>query len=249
MPIATKTANESVLTEKAHHLAAALTGMGLQASVLPSSLRPYCIKVHVRYGKQDLGHINIYTGKKGFSFKLHEMRGPDLSQTVKQAWYGGRTEDGILALQQAFGRPDETERIAYHAYTDGSFIEDDAEGDRCGYGAVIVKDGAPVQEVSGASAATASRQVEGEVDAALAVIEWCRESGVREVVIFHDFANLGHWASGAFQAKAPASKRLVAAVSDARAEVRILWRKVAAHAGHAWNERADALARAAAGLG
>ncbi len=135
--------------------------------------------------------------------------------------------------------------ILCHAYVDGSFI------DGCvGYGAVILEQGTVVAEISGAvdtPDAFSSRQVGGEIQAVIEVLEWCKQKDVTEIAIFYDFQNIEKWATGEYRTNTPMTQAYKQYIDACM--VKITWVKVESHTGVALNDKADELAKQGARQG
>jgi ribonuclease HI len=131
----------------------------------------------------------------------------------------------------------------YHIYVDGSHING-----ATGYGAVILKDGEVIEELSGAvtdSNLAETRQVAGELRAVEEALAWCERNGVKEVSIFYDYDGIEKWATGAWKTNQALTRDYARAVRSS--PIRISWRKVTSHTGDRWNDRADLLAKRGAG--
>ena len=129
--------------------------------------------------------------------------------------------------------------ICYHAYVDGSFIDG-----RVGYGAVILEKESIVAELSGAvdtPEAFNSRQVGGEIQAVIEVLDWCKKKNVADIAIFYDFQNIEKWATGAYRTNTPMTQAYKLYIDACK--VKITWVKVASHTGVPLNDRADVLAK------
>ncbi len=127
----------------------------------------------------------------------------------------------------------------YEIYVDGSFIDG-----ATGYGAVILKNGSAVDELSGAVAASetdGTRQVAGELAGVKVALNWCLEHSVTEVSIFYDYLGIEKWARGQWKTNQPLTKAYARFVGEC--PIKIRWHKVASHTGNRWNDRADALAK------
>jgi viroplasmin and RNaseH domain-containing protein len=117
-----------------------------------------------------------------------------------------------------------------------------------GYGAVILKDGEVIEELSGAvtdSSLAETRQVAGELRAVEEALSWCKRNGVNEVSIFYDYDGIEKWATGAWKTNQALTQGYARAVRSS--PIRIRWRKVTSHTGDRWNDRADLLAKRGAG--
>lgn len=131
----------------------------------------------------------------------------------------------------------------YQIYVDGSYINGST-----GYGAVILKDGEVVEELSGAvtdSRLTETRQVAGELRAVEEAINWCERNGIEEVAIYYDYNGIEKWATGAWKTNQAMTQGYARAVRSS--PVKIRWHKVTSHTGDRWNDRADELAKRGAG--
>ncbi|MEK6324413.1 MAG: RNase H family protein [Acidobacteriota bacterium] len=134
-------------------------------------------------------------------------------------------------------------KYQYEIYVDGSFING-----ATGFGAVILKDGKVVDELSGAvdaSEVNNTRQVAGELIAVKEALKWCREHLINEVSIYYDYLGIEKWATGKWKAKQPLTQEYARFVREC--PIKIHWHKVDSHTGNRWNDRADALAKKGAG--
>ena len=131
----------------------------------------------------------------------------------------------------------------YEIYVDGSFING-----ATGYGAVVLKNGKVVDELSGQVDATEvrdTRQVAGELVAVREALNWCCENSVNEVSIYYDYLGIEKWATRQWKTNQPLTKDYARFVSEC--PIKIHWHKVDSHTGNRWNDRADALAKQGAG--
>jgi RimK family alpha-L-glutamate ligase len=132
--------------------------------------------------------------------------------------------------------------IRYQAYVDGSFIDGSV-----GYGAVILDQGTVKTEISGSvndPEAVSSRQVGGEIEAVIEVLDWCKHENISEIAIFYDFQNIEKWATGEYKTNTPMTRRYKKYIDECG--VSITWIKVESHTGVELNDRADELAKAGA---
>jgi ribonuclease HI len=131
----------------------------------------------------------------------------------------------------------------FEIYVDGSFING-----ATGYGAVVLKNGKVVDELSGAvdaSEVNETRQVAGELVAVKEALSWCREHSVDEVSIYYDYLGIEKWATRQWKTNQPLTKEYARFVGEC--PIKIHWHKVDSHTGNRWNDRADALAKQGAG--
>ena len=125
-------------------------------------------------------------------------------------------------------------------YVDGSFLPTASK--HAGWGFVVVRNDQEIHAESGRTEAPAlSRNVDGELEATVRAIEWCRAHGQR-AVLCHDYEGVGRWALGEWKASSEIAKRYQRRIAGKLEGIRFC--KVAAHSGHRWNDRADALAKA-----
>ncbi len=135
--------------------------------------------------------------------------------------------------------PDIVVSTLYYAYVDGSFIEGCT-----GYGAVILKEGVIVAELSGkvdTPEAFNSRQVGGEIQAVIETLEWCKKENIKEITIFYDFQNIEKWATGKFRTNTLMTQAYKEYIDNCN--ISIVWYKVESHTGIELNEMADMLAK------
>jgi ribonuclease HI len=127
----------------------------------------------------------------------------------------------------------------YEIYVDGSFINGST-----GYGAVVLKEGKVVAELSGlvdSSLVNASRQVAGELMAVKEALKWCLERSISEVWIYYDYFGIEKWATREWKTNLPLTTEYARYISSC--QIKIHWRKVSSHSGNRWNDRADLLAK------
>ncbi len=194
------------------------------------SFRDYSVKLLISYAGVSYGSLVMYYSPKRNNYRIAAaaISHDELRERILRLWdeYTGIApppQNGVIA------------------YVDGSYRDDTAS-----YGAVIIKDGIVVKELSGKTEQTigrGARQVAGELDAVLHVLQWCDENGISELTIAYDMKGIAEWARGTWQTKSPVTQAYAASVH--RYKKNITWHKIAAHTGARWNEHADKLARAA----
>lgn len=208
-------------------------------------IRDYLLKIELKENDVHLGKLIIDYSPKRQSYNFR--RDSDMSEEQFKRITGLL---GLIAGPKSQNGPakkkphdkvhfDYNVYTLYHAFVDGSFI------DGCtGYGAVILKEKEIVAELSGkvdSPEAFNSRQVAGEIQAVIEVLEWCRERNIKEITIFYDFQNIEKWATGEFRTNTPMTQAYKEYIDNSN--IRITWVKVDSHTGIELNERADALAK------
>ena len=219
---------EDKLRGRATAFIAALSRADILGEIVEGSFRDYTVKVAIAVGGREYGNVNLYYSPKqnAFSLKTHELREKSLAARLEACWH----DEAAAARAPARG---------WQMYVDGSHISG-----ATGYGAVILRDGAVVAELCGPVASIevgGTRQVAGELRAVEEGLRWCAEHGVGEVEIFYDYYGVEKWATGAWKANLPVTRDYGQTVRQSG--IRTRWRKVAAHTGNRWNERADRLAK------
>jgi ribonuclease HI len=219
---------EEQLRARASAFIAALKGEGIRGAIIEDSFRDYTVKVDLSFDGRDLGHVNLYYSPKSntYSLKTHELKNKSLVPQLEACWHD-ELKGAVTAAR------------GWQMYVDGSYLNG-----ATGFGAVILKDGAVVAELCGPVAAAdvnGTRQVAGELRAVEEGLRWCHQHQVGEVEIFYDYYGVEKWATGAWKTNQPLTQSYARRVCESG--VRTRWRKVAAHTGNRWNERADQLAK------
>lgn len=86
-----------------------------------------------------------------------------------------------------------------------------------------------------------SRNITGELQAAIKVIDYCEARGIPHITIYHDLEGTGYWARGEWKRKKPVTQAFYARVQESPIKISFEW--VKGHAGHFWNETVDRMAR------
>jgi ribonuclease HI len=224
---------ENELRPKAKEYIAILARSGISGTI--GRFFQYHVKIAIAQNDIPLGHVNLYYSPKKQSFKIAtnevQVDADRLVPILERCWVGEAAP--VFAMQE------HTESDRHHIYVDGSFM-----GGRIGYGAVIVKDGVMVDELSGSvknKAMHSMRQVGGEIMAVQYALEWCRQHDVAEVDIFYDYAGVENWPTKRWQAKNEFTQAYATFVQES--DIRVYWHKVKSHSGDYWNDRADELAK------
>ena len=130
------------------------------------------------------------------------------------------------------------------AYTDGSGSEK-----TCGFGVVLLYqdpegDLRKFHEEYGNLGQHSSRQIAGEIEAAIVAIKYALDNSANTLKIVHDYTGIGCWPRGEWKAKDADAKRLVewnGMATDCGLEVTYEWTR-GHQSDNKWNEYADKLA-------
>ena len=93
------------------------------------------------------------------------------------------------------------------------------------------------------------RNVAGEVKASELAIARAIEDKKNQIVIYHDYQGISSWATGEWKANNDLTKSYKKFIEDARKSIEIDFVKVKGHSNDQYNDRADALAKEACGIG
>lgn len=150
------------------------------------------------------------------------------------------------ALSYLDGGAPKTAEDGMIAYVDGSY---DVVSGHYSCGAVILENGIEIERKACYTdeAGSALRNVAGEIMGARLAIAYALEQGAESLAIYHDYAGIGKWGDDEWKANLPMTQDYKAFVREARKRLRIRFVKVKGHSGNAYNDRADALAKAALG--
>lgn len=137
-----------------------------------------------------------------------------------------------------------------YAFVDGSYNKDTHVA---GWGGFLsLGDGTEDIPVSGSESRpewTAMRNVCGEVMGCMAAIEKAMELGLPVLHVYHDYTGIACWPDGAWSANKPETQHYRDFVQDARRRgLKVVFHKVAGHTGVPGNEKADQMAKQAAGV-
>lgn len=92
------------------------------------------------------------------------------------------------------------------------------------------------------------RNVAGEIMGAVMVIRYCLEHRIPAVEIYHDYAGVGRWATGAWKTNRPGTQAYAAFCQKAMQRINVKFVDVTGHSGDYWNDEADRLAKKALGI-
>lgn len=131
------------------------------------------------------------------------------------------------------------------AYVDGSY---DHSLQKYAYGCVILTPSGETVEKHGNGEdpqGLAIRNVAGEMLGAMTAVSWAMKNGYAFIELRYDYEGVEKWVTGAWSAKNDLTRKYAKAMKNWQCKIRIEFCKVKAHSGNKYNDRADALAKAA----
>ena len=128
------------------------------------------------------------------------------------------------------------------AYTDGSAIGNHVI--ECGSGAIIIWKDNVVKICSKLSGPiVTSKNVTGEIYAAMSAMSFAVQNNIKEVVIYHDYEGIAKWCTGEWEANKQVTRRYREFFDFCSGKTNIKFKKVKAQSGDVYNEMADELAK------
>ena len=186
-------------------------------------------------------HPGVYTSWDACSAEVNGFSGAEYksfrTRTEAMAFVRGDEEPAAFP---------EDELIA-EAWVDGSFNPAD---EIYGWGAYICC-GGETFELSGTGwepEMASMRNVAGEITASEETIRWAIARGIRTVVIYHDYEGIAKWCTGEWKTNKEGTIRYKAFYESVKDRLNIQFVKVKGHSGNAGNDRADKIAKIAAGV-
>lgn len=160
------------------------------------------------------------------------------------------TEKEALAFVEGINdnTPITMDEQTVEAYVDGSF---DRHKKTYGSGIVFLKNQQIIHEISRKGddpRYIESFQIAGEVFAALGAIKWAKVNGYNRIILYYDYIGIENWATGLWKANKPISQDYCRYYQMVASGIEVIFKKVKAHSGVAYNERADELAKQATQL-
>lgn len=162
-----------------------------------------------------------------------------------EEWLAG---DGPCTGAAKAARKDALAPAPPYAFVDGSY---NAGTRVSGYGGFLVDAQGMEHPVTGSvtdPGLTSMRNVAGEIAGSEAAIRTAISLGIRSLDLYYDYEGIRAWADGSWTANKPGTIVYRDFIRSVNGRISIRFVKVAAHTGIPGNERADAMAKAAAGI-
>lgn len=135
-----------------------------------------------------------------------------------------------------------------HAYVDGSFNTNTFE---YGSGICFIIDGEVIWEksIKGTDPIFAQqRNVAGEMRAAMAAVVFAHRMHLTEFYLHYDYMGIEQWVTGGWKRNNDYTRKYHDFMNEMSNKIKIKFRKVKAHSGVTYNDKADELAKKACGL-
>ena len=186
-------------------------------------------------------HPGVYTSWDACSAEVNGFSGAEYksfrTRTEAAAFVRGDEDPTLLPEDDSLAE----------AWVDGSFNPATAV---FGWGAYICC-GGETFELSGSDwepEMASMRNVAGEITASEETIRWAIARGIRTVVIYHDYEGIAKWCTGEWKTNKEGTIRYKAFYESVKDRLNVRFVKVKGHSGNAGNERADRIAKIAAGI-
>ena len=194
--------------------------------------------------------MKYYAVKKGRNPGIYQSWDSCLKE-VKG--YSGAIYKSLKSLEEAKAfLNDEDKKIeigenSVIAYVDGSYNQ---KAKVYGSGVVYITENDQLELMkSYDDAYHIHRNVAGEVKASEIAIEKAIEDKKEHIIIYHDYQGIESWASGAWKTNNDLTKSYKKFIDQAKKSIKISFVKVKGHSNDKLNDRADLLAKKAAGIG
>ena len=133
------------------------------------------------------------------------------------------------------------------AYVDGSF---DAKTGRYSFGCVLILDGKEYRfKQAYENDETSSMQnVAGEIKGAGFIILYCKNRGIKELTVYHDYMGISEWYNGTWKANSIGAKKYQDFANEVKKDIDVKFVHVKGHSNDKYNDLVDLLAKEALGI-
>jgi len=130
------------------------------------------------------------------------------------------------------------------AYVDGSYSN---KHHIYSYGCVILEHNKKtfLKALGEDDSLTDMRNVAGELLGSMVAIGWAIDHNYNKIILHYDYTGIEYWAKGEWKRNKKGTKDYKTFIDKAKQKIEIEFIKIEAHSGDTFNEKADALAKAA----
>lgn len=130
------------------------------------------------------------------------------------------------------------------SFVDGTYLENELGIKKVGYGVVLITSKTKKylsQQLFNVDYIQ-YRNVYGEIEAAMAAINWAINNNIKKLAIYYDYEGINAWATKKWSANNDLTKDYVKFIDSISNQIKLLFLKVKSHTGIIYNELADELA-------
>lgn len=130
-------------------------------------------------------------------------------------------------------------------YVDGSY---ESGKDIIGYGCVFLKNAKEIHtiyEFDEANEEHTMGNVSAEITAALTAVKWALKNNYKRIILYYDYKGVKDWVDGTWTARKEETENYALKMNQYQKYIEIDFKKVPAHSGNYYNEKADRLAKQA----
>lgn len=133
------------------------------------------------------------------------------------------------------------------AYTDGSFLLSE---NKYSFGVVFFKGDEKLEFSKSFEDADMAqmRNVAGEISGAAFAMDYCLKNNISSLEIRYDYEGVEKWCTGEWQTNRQGTTEYAEFYNKIKNKLHVVFTKVKGHSGDKYNDRADALAKAALGI-
>lgn len=156
-------------------------------------------------------------------------------------------EDAKAYIRNEASKTEEIPTDGVIAYVDGSY---NIKTKVFACGVVILNNGEEItlSEAYNDKELSQMRNVAGEINGSMLAMKYCIENGIDNLHIFYDYEGIEKWCTSSWKTNKEGTAAYKAFYDSIKDKIKITFHKVKGHSGDKYNDMADSLAKAAAGV-